>query len=93
MLRRLKLLDLEDMRPTEMARLARCKGIRVTYFLDQDDGNGHDLAREYVAVNGGQVYTGIHSDNGNWCRTRWYAKGWHIVNRTGDYAVVQDKRR
>ncbi len=33
------------------------------------------------------LYTGIHSET-DWSKVRWWMKGGHLVNRTGDYAVI-----
>ncbi len=49
--------------------------------------NSREAAKSYLAVHGGQVYTGLHSES-DWSRTRWYDKGWHLVNRTGKYAIL-----
>jgi hypothetical protein len=32
-------------------------------------------------------FTGIHSES-DWSRTKWWALGQHLVNRSGEYAVV-----
>ena len=66
----------------------------ITYFLENDEP--HDKIAKQQAVlklaqeTGGWVFTGIHSET-DWSETRWWSAGWHIVNRTGEYAVVFDK--
>jgi len=42
---------------------------------------------EFQASNGGQLYTGIHSEN-NWSTERWWRKGGHLVNRTLNFVVI-----
>ncbi len=37
-----------------------------------------------------EFYTGLHKES-DWSKTFYWDKGWHIVNRTGDYAVITDK--
>jgi len=38
------------------------------------------------------VYTGIRKEN-DWSRSYGWDKGWHLCNRTGDYAVVNWTRQ
>ena len=33
------------------------------------------------------LFTGLHRES-DWSKTAWWDKGWHIVNTTGDYAVI-----
>jgi hypothetical protein len=61
----------------EMKRL----GKRVHYFKSTE------ATDKFMDKNGGTVYTGLHSST-DWSKTRWWDKGWHIVNRTKEYAVV-----
>jgi uncharacterized membrane protein YfhO len=80
--------------PSEMLRL----GDRVKFFLYDDYSlphQNHEQAMENIQTAVKEalkspntvVYTGHHKDN-DWTRTFYWEKGWHIVNRTGDYAVV-----
>jgi len=73
-------------------------GDKVKYFTifpeDRKGEGTEDIKKrvfreihDYVAQTGGQLYTGIHSSN-NWGRLRWWLKGGHLVNRTGDFAVI-----
>jgi hypothetical protein len=67
------------------------KGHRIVYFLDGNEP--HDKIAKQQAVlklaqeTDGWVFTGIHSET-DWSETRWWNAGWHICNRTGEYAVV-----
>lgn len=67
------------------------KGHRIVYFRTDEDPK--DLISRQQAVleaaqeTGGWVFTGIHSES-DWDKTRWWSAGWHLVNRTGEYAVV-----
>jgi len=78
-----KLLAQIQLRPSEMKRL----GNRVTYFNDGRPAMQAEI-KAFIALHGGQVYTGLHSET-DWSRVYWWSKGWHLVNRTGDYAVVR----
>lgn len=49
--------------------------------------DSQEQAQAFIDVNGGQIYTGIHKPN-DWSQTAWWEKGWHLVNRTGEYAVL-----
>jgi hypothetical protein len=66
----------------------------IVYFLENDEP--HDKIAKQQAVlkfakeTGGWVFTGIHSET-DWSETRWWSAGWHICNRTGEYAVVFEK--
>ena len=67
------------------------KGHRIVYFLDGNEP--HDkIARQQAVLKlaqetGGWIFTGHHSDF-DWSETRWWGAGWHLWNRTGEYAVV-----
>jgi hypothetical protein len=69
---------------------------RVRLFKPIDGAHmGHDdlqklveEAAAYAAANGGEVYTGIHPENGPWDITRWWDKGWHLSNITHEYIVI-----
>ena len=76
----------DQLTPSEMARL----GGRVTYFNSDDTAANQGRAAAMATDYNGQVYTGLHHSC-DWSRTRWWCKGWHIVNRTGEYAVVTPK--
>ena len=62
------------------------RGVKTTGDLIDRQQDVLKLAKE----TNGWVFTGIHTEN-DWSRTRWWAAGWHLVNRTGDYAVVIPK--
>ena len=79
-----ELLAQDQLRPSEMKRL----GKRVTYFNGSSTGENQDAATRELSARGGTVYTGLHSSC-DWSRVYWWSKGWHLVNRTGDYAVVR----
>lgn len=49
-------------------------------------------ALNLAVTKGGLFFTGIHSES-DWSRTKWWGLGQHIVNRSGEYAVVIFKRR
>jgi hypothetical protein len=59
-----------------------------------DESWGDQLLRIQFAVKEktekypSELYTGLHRDN-DMSRTYFWDKGWHICNRTGDYAVVK----
>jgi len=64
----------------------------IRYFLDSetevtDRDQKQQSVLQYAKDNYGKVYTGIHSEN-DWSRSKWWAEGWHLMNRTGEYAVV-----
>lgn len=52
-----------------------------------------DDAYDYLkAINyNGQIYTGIHKEDA-WEETAYWDRGYHIINRTGDFCVVIDDR-
>ena len=64
---------------------------RIVYFLDEHEP--HDKVAKQQAVlrlaqkTGGWVFTGIHKDN-DLSDTHYWDAGWHLCNRTGEYAVV-----
>ena len=87
----------EIYRPSELKKLAK-----VTVFGPKEDigdypvymdmtGKSRKQVQSQVKAFAdevhGQVYTGIHKEN-DWSWTAWWEKGWHLVNRTGEYAVV-----
>jgi len=65
----------------------------IVYFRGDDEPR--DIIERQQAVlqlakdTGGWVFTGIHSQS-DWDKVRWWAAGWRLANRTGDYAVVFD---
>lgn len=80
--------------PSAMRRL----GERVTFFLYDDYSlpnqshkqtmkNIQTAVQEALKSPNTVVYTGHHKEN-DWSHTFYWRKGWHIVNRTGDYAIV-----
>ena len=73
-----QLAECEMLTPSQMKRF----GERVRYLP-----NEQRATEVFILSNGGQVYTGIHSGS-DWTKTRWWSKGWHYVNRTGEYAIV-----
>ena len=75
---------------TQLERRYR-KGHRIVYFLE-DDELKNKIAKQQAVLQlaketGGWVFTGKHTET-DWCETKWWDAGWHIVNRTGEYAVV-----
>ena len=87
----------EIYRPGEMKRLVNC-----TVFGPKEDVGDYPVymdmtgksreqvqaaVKEFAESVKGTVYTGILKEN-NWSRTAWWEKGRHLVNRTGEYAVV-----
>ena len=56
-------------------------GKRVHYFKSTD------AAEKFMDKHGGTVYTGLHRST-DWSRTAWWDRGWHMVNRTREWAVV-----
>jgi len=82
----------EELVPSELKRF----GKRVRYFnVECQKGEDYVDAKKrvfpeieaFVTETGGQLYTGIHSEN-DWGKTRWWSKGGHLVNRTGEFAVI-----
>ena len=57
---------------------------KAKYFDDRDSAWEYVISKNYKA----QIYTEIEGDTGG----TWYDRGFHIVNRTGSYAVVIDSR-
>lgn len=56
-------------------------------FTTDSTRMNQDYAETAAQIENGQVYTGIHKVN-DWSKTAYWEKGWHIVNRTGEYVVV-----
>ncbi len=67
----------DDTAKVPVDSLVRCKDIV----------EAQQKASEFRNEVGGEVYTGIHKEN-DWSRTAYWEIGWHVVNRTGEYAVV-----
>jgi hypothetical protein len=67
---------------------------QIVYFLENDEP--HDKIAKQQAVlklakeKHGWVFTGIHGET-DWSETSWWDAGWHICNRTGEYAVVFER--
>jgi hypothetical protein len=77
------------------------KKYQIVYFLESDEPEKlhikpHDkIARQQAVLKlakekDGWVFTGIHGET-DWTETRWWSAGWHICNRTGEYAVVFER--
>lgn len=68
------------------------KDYEIIFILEDDPHSRSEKEAfvEYLENCGGIVFTGIHSER-NWGETRWWSKGWHLVNRTGEYAVAIKK--
>lgn len=68
-----------------------CKDHLIVYFLE--GGEPLDkIAKQQIVLRlakdtGGWVFTGKHTET-DWSETRWWDAGWHLFNRTGEYAVV-----
>lgn len=80
----------DELTPSEMKRF----GKRVTFFSLPEKGDFEankkalfEKIEAFVKKTGGQLYTGIHSEN-DWTVTRWWSKGGHLVNRTLEFAVL-----
>ena len=67
----------EDTAPVAAEKIVHCK----------DRGDVIAKTNAFLKESKGQLYTGIHKEN-DWSRTAWWEMGWHLVNRTGEYAVV-----
>ena len=88
-----ELAERSELTPSEMKRFGR----RVTYFSmpekykPKNSGSAKQALfkkiEAFVKKTGGQLYTGIHSEN-DWTRTRWWSKGAHLVNRTLEFVVL-----
>ena len=67
------------------------KGWEIAYFLENHEPEDKIATQQAVLKlaqeTGGWVFTGIHSET-DWTKTRWWDSGWHLANRTGEYAVV-----
>jgi hypothetical protein len=66
----------------------------IVYFLENDEPQDkiakQQAVLKFAQETGGWVFTGIHSET-DWSETRWWSAGWHLFNRTGEYAVVFEK--
>jgi len=61
-------------------------GDRLTTFVEDGSVMSPEARAEAFALRTeGQVYTQVDSDLSDDCV---YLKGWHLVNRTGVYAVI-----
>lgn len=66
----------------------RALGPRIKLFpRGSSPPDAQTAAIMYVNEHGGYPYTGIHKEL-DWSRTAYWERGWHLVNRTGDYAVI-----
>jgi len=70
--------------------------VKIVHLPRQDDEDWQvTKARVQFAVKEecekypSHFYTGIHRES-DWSRTYLWDMGWHICNRTGDYAVVKE---
>lgn len=77
-------------KPVIHSREMKLLGDRVKYFRSPSPTENREAAAAFLDSHGGQVYTGLHCDNGDWFITSYWEKGWHLVNRTGKYAVVMN---
>ncbi len=87
-----RLSEKDSLTPSELKRF----GDKVKLFKVEDKAGEDFVANkhrvfaeieEYVKKTGGQLYTGIHSEN-DWTKTRWWSKGGHLCNRTLEFAVI-----
>lgn len=60
-------------------------GDRLFTFVNDRKVSPEERTRLFAEWTGGQVYTQIDGDCSD---AVFYDKGWHLVNRTGVYAVV-----
>jgi hypothetical protein len=70
-------------------RISRLKKHKV-FLMGEHYRRAQEVLDEAVAFSetvNGTIYTGIHHEN-DWSTVRWWDRGVHQVNRTGDYAVV-----
>jgi hypothetical protein len=81
----------ETLTPSELKRFGKKAKI---FSPEKNDRAGvlrtQTKSGQYAGNNNGVVYSGIHSEN-DWSRTKFWSKGWHFANRTGEYAVVLPK--
>jgi hypothetical protein len=70
------------------------KGWEIVYFLENHEPEDtiatiatQQAVLKLAQETGGWVFTGIHSET-DWSETKWWDCGWHLANRTGEYAVV-----
>jgi len=90
-----ELAEKESLTPSELKRFGKRVHIFKTIIRD---GEYFATAKRrvfgeieaFIASSGGQLYTGIHSEN-DWTKERWWVKGSHLVNRTCNFAVIEDK--
>ena len=91
----MKLVELSEkysLTPSELKRFGdRVKCFNVTQQTGEEFAEAKKRVfteiEEYVKKTGGQLYTGIHSEN-DWSRTRWWSKGGHLCNRTLEFVVI-----
>jgi hypothetical protein len=78
----------EELTPTELKQFgAKVKLFKIDYSSPEKRTASIKKINNYAAHKGRTLYTGIHSEN-DWSRTRWWAKGVHLVNRTGEFAII-----
>ncbi|MDD4986720.1 MAG: hypothetical protein PHQ43_13245 [Dehalococcoidales bacterium] len=80
------------LRPCDLKRFGkRVKIFKTEPKLCEDWHDAHRRTRievwQYLQQHGGQVYTGTHSESDHTKECQWDS-GWHIANRTGNYAVI-----
>jgi len=95
-----KLVDLaaqDWLRPCDLKRFGnRVKLFHPTFDYTKNDDCYEDgmkrlefQIKEELEAYPCEVYTAKHSDC-DWDTIIGWQRGWHIVNRTGDYAVIRD---
>ena len=87
-----ELAEREDLTPSELKRFGKRVHTFETHRLDGEDWAAAKQRvfgeiEDFIKANGGQLYTGIHSEN-DWSKERLWWKGGHLVNRTGNYVVI-----
>lgn len=87
-----ELAERETLTPSQLKQFGKRVHIFETHIQDGEDWASAKKRvfgeiEAFIASNGGQVYTGIHSET-DWSREYWWEKGGHLVNRTGNHAVI-----
>lgn len=87
-----ELAQRELLTPSQLKQFGRRVHIFETHIQEGEDWASAKQRvfgeiEAFIASKGGQLYTGIHKEC-DWSRTFWWEKGGHLVNRTGEYAII-----
>lgn len=67
------------------------RNARIVYFLETAEPKNlidrQQAVLQLAKETGGWVFSGIHKET-DWSETHFWSAGWHLCNRTGEYAVV-----